>query len=382
LLVDGERVYTSKPVLFGPDQSSVPLEWLIPKVGKVVGYDIQAIGEFYGTILDTDKVSFNSFPRTVMEPLTDIVDIKSLTDNEGKTIARAAALYSSNSREDTSFKVISHTGVCVIGSSEECLVQESSFGKRGNLQSVNIDEQIYRIRYSGSDSVLERFTITSIDPIVGLWKVYEETRDTQIPYAYADEPNVLKIKYRAQITKLQTGFSEELEEKETVGFGGIIPSTVEQPITFKDIKIELVKDAHNKLANIIVKLDQEFVSSSETYTKYLKDQPLQVTAIMSKPLEFERAELRIITVGESEDDYHAIKMDVSDMADNTTFSVVSASVPWVIIDKGPAIEYWIKLLGDEEAESEKFIIGISSQYLDDKGNRIVTLSEQLNLKNP
>jgi len=382
LLVDGQRVYTSKPVLFEQGQASVQLEWLIPVVGKVVGYDIQAIGEFYGTILDTDKVSLNSFPRTVVEPLTDIIDIKSLTDNEGKIIARAAALYSSNSREDTSFKVISHSGVCVIGNTEECLVQESTFGKRGNLQSVNIDDQIYRIRYSGSDNVLERFTITSIDPIVGLWKVYEETRDTQIPHAYADEPNVLKIKYRAQITKLQTGFSEELEEKETIGFGGIIPSAVDQPISFKDIKIELVKDTHNKLANILIKLDQEFVSSSETYNKYLKAQPLQVSAILSKPLEFERAELRIITVGQSADDYHAIKMDVSDMQDNTAFSIAISSVPWELIDQGPAIEYWIQLLGDKEAESEKFIIGISSQYLDDESNRIVTLSEKLDIENP
>jgi len=381
LIVSGEKVYTSKPIVFDAGQTSVPLEWIIPKIGQVVEYKLEAIGEFCGTILETNEITFNSFPRTLIEPLTDTIDVNSLNDDEGKTIARAAALYSSNSRENTNYRVTSPDGTCVIGSTEECLVQESTFGMRGNLQSVNIDNQIFRVRYSGTDNVLERFTITSIDPIIGLWKVYEETRDTQIPYAYADKPNVIKIKYRAFTEKTHTGFSEKLEE-DSIGFGGIISSAVEQPITFKDVKIELIRDTNNKLANIIVKLDQEFVSSSETYNKYLKAQPLQVSAIISKPLEFERAELRIITAGQSADDYHAIKMDVSDMQDNTTFSVATASVPWKLIDQGPAIEYWIQLLGGEEAESEKFIIGISSQYLDDKGNRIVTLSERLDLKSP
>ena len=56
---------------------------------------------------------------------------------------------------------------CIIGSANECLINESTRRKRGDLESIPYGDQILRVRYSGPDNILERFSITSIDPIVG-----------------------------------------------------------------------------------------------------------------------------------------------------------------------------------------------------------------------
>ena len=83
----------------------------------------------------------------------------------------------------------------MIGISEECLINEATFGGPRNIESITIDNQIYRIRYSGAENVIERFTITSIDPIVGDWGIYKESPDGKI---YPEDEGVLKIHYVAQ----------------------------------------------------------------------------------------------------------------------------------------------------------------------------------------
>ncbi len=61
------------------------------------------------------------------------------------------------------------------------MVQDSTLSNRGALYSVILDGQIYRIRYSGADSPLERFSITSFDPVIGDWKVEIISDDSLLP---------------------------------------------------------------------------------------------------------------------------------------------------------------------------------------------------------
>ena len=358
LVVDGKIVHVSKPYVFEPGQTSVKLEWNIPKIGDVHQYDIHAMGEFCGTVWNTDDVTFNTYPSTVITPISESINVELLTDEEGNVIARAGSLYSSNINPDMDFKVISPDGTCVIGGSDECLVRESTFGMRGNIQSVTIDEQIYRIRYSGPDNALERFTITSIDPIVGYWSIYKVSSEGILPEAHAEDGSV-KIKYRAQKINVDTGASEEIiPSKEIVEFGGIIPSE-KSPISIFDVNVVITDEASDELSNVIVQLSPtKTVSATETHNKTLSNQPLVVSALVEKPIEFERAELRIITTGESLDDYHAIKMDASDLDGNPAYSVLSVNVPWELISVGPEVTYWIHLMGDETEESEKFTINV------------------------
>jgi hypothetical protein len=97
----------------------------------------------------------------------------------------------------------------VIGRSDSCIVKDSTAGHRGNTVSVDLDGQIYRVRYSGQDSPLERFSITSIDPIVGNWSVTLESDGGIIPEAHAVEDVTLKMKHRAVNTKLVTMTSDQ-----------------------------------------------------------------------------------------------------------------------------------------------------------------------------
>jgi len=81
-------------------------------------------------------------------------------------------------------------------SSEECLVSDSTLESRGGIVTVEHGEIIYRIKYSGPDSPLERFSITSIDPFAGKWSITLESMDDFTPQAFASEDIKLKVKYR------------------------------------------------------------------------------------------------------------------------------------------------------------------------------------------
>ena len=67
-------------------------------------------------------------------------------------------------------------------------------------KSITIGDQVYRVRYSGSDSPLERFSITSVDPIVGQWKVEIDSTIDLLPQAQAMGDVFVKIKYEAERT--------------------------------------------------------------------------------------------------------------------------------------------------------------------------------------
>ena len=109
--------------------------------------------------------------------VSELTEIKSITGNDGSEIARSAHLYSSIYDANMKFRVIAPDGTCIIGDSEECFITESTKGKRGNFESVVLDDQVIRVRYSGSDNPVERFSITSIDPIEGKWDIKLESKD-------------------------------------------------------------------------------------------------------------------------------------------------------------------------------------------------------------
>src|SRR3970040_1078532 len=144
LIVDGKVVRTSQPQSFNPGETSVELEWKIPKIGKVVDYQVKVIAEFCGKVFETKEVTLSTFPRTVIESIPDKINVKLFTDQLGNTVARGGSLYLSDVNPNTNFRVISPDGTCVIGDTEECLIRESTFGNRGNVESVTIDGQVYR----------------------------------------------------------------------------------------------------------------------------------------------------------------------------------------------------------------------------------------------
>jgi len=101
--------------------------------------------------------------------------------------------------------VIAPDGTCVIGTG--CLIEESTLNHRGAIDSVLLYGQIFRVRYSGADNVLERFSITSLDSVLGDWRVEIEYDVSPFTASAADDLPI-KIKYRAERSTLVTVTSE------------------------------------------------------------------------------------------------------------------------------------------------------------------------------
>ena len=70
------------------------------------------------------------------------------------------------------FRITDPQGQCVIGGTDDCTINESTKDNRGGLTSIMYGDQVLRVKYSGADNALERFSITSIDPITQSWTVH------------------------------------------------------------------------------------------------------------------------------------------------------------------------------------------------------------------
>jgi hypothetical protein len=199
LVSDGKKVY-SKPVLLTPGQNIINLEWSIPKTGSRVSYMIQTQLDVYDKSYITGMATLDTFVRTKIVPMSNQSAIVPATDELGHLIARPAMMYSSNEGSGQ-FSVTAPDGTCVIGAG--CLVEESTLKHRGGIDSVLIDGHIYRVRYSGAESPLERFSITSLDSVLGQWKVEIIDQDSEF-LASAAEDVPIKVQYRAEPSSLVT----------------------------------------------------------------------------------------------------------------------------------------------------------------------------------
>ena len=198
LLIDGKIVHTES-ALIEPGKSLLHLKWTIPKTNSTTVYDVQSQVEIYENSAITSKAELNSYVRTLKMPVDGITEsIRYATDEAGNSIARPALLYASSESQGVQFRVTAPDGSCVIGGTSDCLVTDSTAHRRGGLDSVIIDSQIYRVKYSGADNILERFSITSLDSVAGDWKVELVAEDSMIPYAEAEAETMLTIKYRAE----------------------------------------------------------------------------------------------------------------------------------------------------------------------------------------
>jgi hypothetical protein len=181
---------------------------IVPTIsGNVLSYQISARLNVYDEVLAT--TSTTTFPSTLSSTISEPVNVYSMKDNLGNDVANPILLYSSF-KGDTNFhyRVVSPEGICFIGQSDQCIVNESTIPLKGNMKSVDIESQIFRIKYSGPENPLERFTITSIDPIVGEWSITLESSDgTMISKNISDNVQV-KTKYKAHEEQLVTTTSD------------------------------------------------------------------------------------------------------------------------------------------------------------------------------
>ncbi|MBI3640596.1 MAG: hypothetical protein HY223_09860, partial [Thaumarchaeota archaeon] len=204
LIVDGKSVYTSQGQLFKTGQIPVTLEWKTSPTYQLTNHNIKAVANVYDKSF-TAQATITTFSATKTISISAPIKIESITDNDGHTIANPQILYSSfNNEGNMRFKVVAPDGTCVIGGSDNCLVTGSTFGLPGQVKSITVGDQIYRVRYSGTDSPVERFSITSVDPIVGQWNTEIDSQQELLPMAHAIQDIFLKITFRPVETPFVT----------------------------------------------------------------------------------------------------------------------------------------------------------------------------------
>ena len=206
LVVDGVIV-SEKARLFETGQTKVSFDWDVPSSKELSVYELQSKVDLYGSSEITTPAVMYSYPKTQLMSAYDMKTLE-VIQKDGTTLTEPVLLYASNKQTDEfKFQVTAPNGMCIIGDSDECSVSDSTKGNRGGLDTVQYDGQTLRIKYSGPDSALERFSITSIDPIVGDWTVTLETEEGLIPQAQAMQDLSIKVKHKI-ISETITVFSD------------------------------------------------------------------------------------------------------------------------------------------------------------------------------
>ena len=196
LVVDGNTVYTSPGELFSKGQTPVRLEWQTQPTDNLVNHKIEAVANIYDKSF-TVQANIITFSSIKTESIAQPITISSINDNSSNAIATPQILYSSfNNEGHMRYKVSAPDGTCVIGPSDDCLVKGATFALPGQIKSVVVGDQVYRVRYSGIHDPLERFSITSVDPIVGTWKVEIDSQIDLSPQSQVMEGVPLKITFR------------------------------------------------------------------------------------------------------------------------------------------------------------------------------------------
>lgn len=195
LIVNGETI-SKKSQLFAIGETVVNLEWKSPHVDEHIVYDVMASVDLYDKSISTQSAKLHIYPKTITMLASEIKPLESITEDD-VVLADPGVIYASNSADQNlRFHVVAPNGQCIIGASEECSIHDSTTNQRGGLTSIEYEDQIIRVRYSGPDSSLERFSITSIDPLANYWIVSLETSDGIVPQAQAMKDMSIKVKYR------------------------------------------------------------------------------------------------------------------------------------------------------------------------------------------
>ncbi|NDB88836.1 MAG: hypothetical protein EB164_07995 [Thaumarchaeota archaeon] len=203
LIIDNKTVSSSE-ILLQSGQTKVDFTWIVPKAKSVESHQASAKLTVYGKEQKTETSLFNTYPQYKVTTTQSQNGITSVTDKDGKTVADVGTIYASNTNKNERLYVIASDGTCVIGGSAKCMIKDTIDNPR-KFASIEINNQIYRIKYSGPTSVLERLSITSADPITGQWFVGLEPKDSGvIPDAQAASEIPIKLHYRSDARDMIT----------------------------------------------------------------------------------------------------------------------------------------------------------------------------------
>jgi hypothetical protein len=106
------------------------------------------------TIIEkVNRISDNLISVTTQEKMIDEQSVKP------RVLSGSMVTMSKDNQSDVNLRVVSESGICIIGSSNDCLVSESTRKPGQIFEVVQIDGLNLNVRYSGPDVRLEKFSI-------------------------------------------------------------------------------------------------------------------------------------------------------------------------------------------------------------------------------
>lgn len=186
---------------------SFTYQFSIPDNNSSVGkYEVTVESDFETKKLVFDVVLPNeeSLPQTIIEKQTsipdDMISISTVTKEfdgvqAGPRVLLGSLVSSPRGEEsNVNLRVTSASGICVIGQEDDCLVKDST-RKPGEIYDiVEIDGISMKVRYSGPDARVEKFSILPESPTAvlpdSIWDI-EVVKDSQSSRLY------YKINYSA-----------------------------------------------------------------------------------------------------------------------------------------------------------------------------------------
>ena len=138
------------------------------RAGSAIG-EAEALFIVVEDILVGETSPTSSLPKKIIEKFNRIADSdilislgqKNVEDSELLPRVIQGSLFTSarGQEADVNIQVSTPTGVCVVGQSNSCLVNDSTRKPGQIYEIVTIDDTNYKIRYSGADVRLEKFSI-------------------------------------------------------------------------------------------------------------------------------------------------------------------------------------------------------------------------------
>jgi hypothetical protein len=129
--------------------------------GKPSSIDEKFENEYFTSSVKTiiekvNRISDNLISVTTQEKMIDEQSAKP------RVISGSMVTMSKNNQSDVNLRVVSESGICIIGTSDECLVSESTRKPGQIFEVVHIDGLNLNVRYSGPDVRLEKFSILPV----------------------------------------------------------------------------------------------------------------------------------------------------------------------------------------------------------------------------
>jgi len=169
---------------------------------------VSSIGRYEVTVesnFETKKLIVNVVEKPIEEKITRTIieKVNSISDDQvsihaiektidgikaGPRVLLGSLVTSARGEEpNVNLRVLSETGVCIIGPEENCLVKDST-RKPGDIYDiVEVDGVILKVRYSGPDARVEKFSILPEDSGIMLpdsvWDV-QVVKDNQVSRLY------------------------------------------------------------------------------------------------------------------------------------------------------------------------------------------------------